>query len=193
MSKKSTGDATAKPKKPIYKKWWFWAVIVVILIAAFGSSGGKDAEQPSAPDAATSISESTTPPEASTEEPAPTDTPDSDASALDVDVTFSSSFRNDTTGKWRQALVATSKEIQEYALDYYREYFESDDEVHVIYNFSLNTVNCLTVYGDTLFISITDYVDGEEHDAKAACGGTPLGDFQIDIETGDITYSSFDE
>lgn len=171
-------------KKPIYKKWWFWVIIVIVVAAAFGSSGDKDSEQSSTAD------------EASTSEvTSSTETPDesSDTSDLDIDVTFSSTFRNDTTGRWRKALVSTSEEIQEYALDYYREYFKADDEVHVIYNFSLNTVNCLTVNGDTLFISITDYVDDEEHDAKSACGGTHLGDFQISIESGEIIYNSFDE
>lgn len=177
-------------KKPIYKKVWFWIIVVLVVFAAFGSSGDKNDEQPDASDK-TSTSETVS----STE--APDDTDDTGdapaASSLDVDVTFYDTFKNDTTGKWRKALVSTSEDIQEYALDYYQEYFKSDDEVHVIYNFSLNTVNCLTVNGDTLFISITDYVDDEEHDAKAACGGTHLGDLQISIESGEVTYNSFDE
>lgn len=171
-------------KKPVYKKWWFWVIIVFIVIAVFGNSGDKDPEQSNTTDKA-STSEVTSSTETSDDTPA--------TSSLDVDVTFSSTFKNDTTGKWRKALVSTSEDIQEYALDYYREYFKSDDEVHVIYNFSLNTVNCLTVNGDTLFISITDYVKGEEHDAKSACGGTHLGDLQISIESGEIIYNSFDE
>lgn len=174
-------------KKPIYKKVWFWIVIVLVVFAALGSSGDKDDEQPDASNK-TSTSETVS----STE--APDDADDAPAaSSLNVDVTFYDTFKNDTTGKWRKALVSTSEDIQEYALDYYQEYFKSDDEVHVIYNFSLNTVNCLTVNGDTLFISITDYVDDEEHDAKAACGGTHLGDLQISIESGEVTYNSFDE
>lgn len=174
-------------KKPIYKKVWFWIIVVLVVFAALGSSGDKDNEQSDASNK-TSTSETVS----STE--APDDTGDAPAaSSLDVDVTFYDTFKNDTTGKWRKALVSTNEDIQEYALDYYQEYFKSDDEVHVIYNFSLNTVNCLTVNGDTLFINITDYVDDEEHDAKAACGGTHLGDLQISIESGEVTYNSFDE
>lgn len=171
-------------KKPIYKRVWFWIIIVLVVFAALGNSGDKGDEQSDASDK-TSTSETVSSTEAPDDAPA--------ASSLDVDVTFYDTFKNDTTGKWRKALVSTSEDIQEYALDYYQEYFKSDDEVHVIYNFSLNTVNCLTVNGDTLFISITDYVDDEEHDAKAACGGTHLGDLQISIESGEITYNSFDE
>ncbi len=174
--KKSAGPKYAqKPKKPFYKKWWFWVIVVFVLVAAFG---GSDSPGESA-------TVSTQPSQAVTETAAP--------DALDLDVTFFSEFRNDITGRWRKALVATSSQIQEYALDYYREYFKADDEVHVIYNFSLNTVNCLTVTGNTLCINITDYVDGEEHDAKIACGGTFLGTYQIDLSTGEITYSSFDK
>lgn len=171
-------------KKPIYKKWWFWVIIVFVVVAVFGNSGSKeDSEQSNTADE-TSTSEFTS----------STETSDNTAaSSLDFDITFSSTFRNDVTGNWRKALVSTNKEIQEYALDYYKEYFKADDEVHVIYNFGLNTVNCLTVNGDTLFISITDYVDDEEHDAKSACAGTHLGDFQISIDSGKIIYNSFDE
>ena len=39
----------------------------------------------------------------------------------------------------------------------------------------------------------TEYVDGEEHDAKKACGGLYYGTFQIDTNTGEILYSSFDK
>ena len=171
-------------KKPIYKKVWFWIIIVLVVFAALGNSGDKG-DEPSSTAGKTSTSETVSSTEVSDDAPA--------TSFLDFDVTFSDTFKNDTTGKWRKAFVSTSEEIQEYALDYYREYFKSDDEVHVIYNFSLNTVNCLTVNGDTLFINMTDYVKGEEHDAKEACGGTHLGDLQISIESGEIIYNSFDE
>ena len=30
---------TAKPKKPIYKKWWFWVIIVIVAIAIIGNLG----------------------------------------------------------------------------------------------------------------------------------------------------------
>lgn len=170
MKKNKMGEAAPKVKKPFYKKWWFWVIVVLVLFISFGGSDPADGAVES------------------TETTAAT-APD----ALDLDVVFSKEFRNDVTGNWRKALVATDSEIQEYALDYYREYFGSSSEVHVIYNFSLNTVNCLTVIGNVLSINITDYIDGEEHDAKIACSGTYLGCFQIDTETGEVVYSSFDE
>lgn len=175
MKKNNQNEASQKSKKPLYKKWWFWLIVVAVVIALASNpdSSGDPATDPAQDSQGTT--ESTAP------------------DALDLDVTFSKEFRNDVTGNWRKALVSTGSEIQEYALAYYQEYFAADDEVHVIYNFSLNTVNCLTVTGNILSINITDYVDGEEHDAKIACGGTYLGSFQIDIETGEVLYSSFDK
>ncbi|MCI7638302.1 MAG: hypothetical protein MSS60_00560, partial [Clostridiales bacterium] len=34
---------------------------------------------------------------------------------------------NDVTGNWRIASIAENIEMQDYALDYYKEYFKSDD------------------------------------------------------------------
>lgn len=106
---------------------------------------------------------------------------------LGFQVDFSDSFRNDTTGNWRKALIAEDKEIQDYALDYYKNYFKSDNEIHIIYNFTLNTVNRLALSGDALDISVTDYIKGEEHDASLACSGNLLEQFQINLKTGEIT------
>lgn len=167
--------AAPKSKKPFYKKWWFWVAVVVVLAALFGNSDAPDSPTATSSTVAHSTTESTA------------------ADALDLDVVFSKTFRNDVTGNWRKALVSTSSPIEDYALAYYREYFTDDAEVHVIYNFGLNTVNCLTVTGNVLCVNITEYVDGEEHDAKKACGGLHYGAFQIDTNTGEVLYSSFDK
>lgn len=177
MKKNKAAEGGQKVKKPFYKKWWFW-VIAVLVVGAMGSNPATD----ESPDGTEPIV--TTAP-AAAESTAP--------DALDLDVVFSSTFRNDVTGNWRKALVSTGAEIQDYAVAYYREYFNDSEEVHVVYNFGLNTVNSMTIHGNILSINITDYVDGEEHDAKLACGGTFLGSYQIDVETGEVVYSSFDE
>lgn len=106
----------------------------------------------------------------------------------DVDVNFVSSVRNDATGNWRLARVATQKEVQEYALDYYNAYFESDTEIHAIINFSLNTTNKLAKsIPDVLNVTVYDYVSKEEHDAKALFSGTLLADYEVNVSTGEIT------
>ena len=40
--------------------------------------------------------------------------------------------------------------------------------------------------GNLLSVRVMDYVDKEEHDASAACGGTLLAEYQVNIETGAI-------
>lgn len=177
-------------KKPITKKWWFWLLVGFVVVGVIGNLlGSADDPQESG-----TVQEPTTLPtiavtepatEATEKEPAPT-------SALPFNVTFSDTFRNDSTGNWRKALVATSDTIDKYAVDYYKEYFKSDDEVHIIYNFTLNTVNALSVQSGLLSISITEYVEDEEHDAKEACGGEYYGQFQFDLGTGEMTFSSFE-
>ena len=182
----------AKGKKPITKRWWFWVIVVYAAVMVMGFIGialGLDekAQEP----APTATVSSTIPTTAATTEA--TEADPATTSAIPFDVSFYSEFNNDTTGRWRKSLVATSEAIDKYAVDYYKEYFKADDEVHVIYNFTLNTVNCLTVQAGTLFVSVTEYVKGEEHDAAKACGGQYYGQYQFDLSTGEMTYSSFDQ
>lgn len=183
---------TQSPKKPITKKWWFWTLIVFVVVGVIGNLIGMGPDQQSGED---QLQTTPPPPIQATSGAETTITaegvePDA-TSALPFDVTFSSSFHNDKTGRWRKALVATSSPIDEYAVDYYKEYFKSDDEVHYIYNFTLNTVNALTVQDGTLFISVSEYVDGEEHDAAKAGGGEYYGQYHFDLDTGEMTFSSF--
>lgn len=178
-------------KKPITKKWWFWTLIVFVVVGVIGNLAGLggDSQEPAAikPTTAQTSAPVVTDP-VQTEQSKETEAD----SALPFDVTFSDTFRNDSTGRWRKALVATSETIDQYAIAYYKEYFKADDEVHIIYNFTLNTVNALTVQSGVLCVSVTEYVDGEEHDAKEACGGEYYGQYQFDLATGEMTYSSFE-
>lgn len=105
----------------------------------------------------------------------------------DVDINFSGNVQNDATGNWRLARVTTMKEIQEYALEYYNAYFKSDDEIHAIVNFSLNTTNRLTkATDDILDIAVYDYVSKEEYDAKVLFSGSLLANYHINTSTGEI-------
>ena len=112
-------------------------------------------------------------------------TPIGDSLAIDFDLNGPLEFPDDATGKWRKVtFVEGEVEFQYYTLCYYDTYFESDDEVHVLYNFSNKTVNCINCFGSFLDLRVLDYVDKEEHSAKAACGGTLLAEYHIDIATG---------
>lgn len=106
---------------------------------------------------------------------------------IDGNITYSDEVRNDATGHWRLARVATTADITDYVLDYYKAYFASDDEVHVIVNFTTNTTTVVTVMsGSTLSVDVHEYVDKEEHDAKILAGGDLLASYFVDIETGEI-------
>lgn len=178
-------------KKPITKKWWFWTLVVFVAVGIIGNLAGlgEDPQQSAAKDPSTS----------QTSAPVVTDPVQTEpsketeaASALPFDVTFSDTFRNDSTGRWRKALIASTETPDKYAVDYYKEYFKSDDEVHIVYNFTLNTVNAITVQSGTLFVNITEYQKDEEHDAKEACSGEYYGQYQFDLTTGALTYSTFE-
>lgn len=160
-------------KKAFYKKWWFWVIIIVVLACIFGSGGkDKDAVQTA------SVNESSV-----TETSEDSKQTDSEKEGIDFVV---SDVRNDVTGKWRKSLIAENVEPKDYALDYYKQYFKSDDEIHAIVNFNYNTTTKLSVMDNLLDVTIYEYVDKEEHDAKLLFSGMVLDEYFIDIDSGEI-------
>ncbi len=108
-------------------------------------------------------------------------------STLDeMSVIFSDSVRNDATGNWRMAKVTGNKSAEEYAADYYKEYFKAENEVHAVVNFTLNTTACITYVGGNINVRIYEYVDGEEHDAKELFGGEKLAEYNVNPDTGEV-------
>lgn len=105
---------------------------------------------------------------------------------LGFNVLYNDSYCNDVTGKWRLSKIAEDIDIEKYALNYYKNYFNSNDEIHIIVNFTRNTTTRINVMGNLLDVSIMDYVDGEEHDAKIACSGTLLSEYHVNIDNGNI-------
>lgn len=170
MKDKST---KSNVKKPIFKKWWFWVIIVVILAAIFGNSGTNDSVKDETKDAISST-------EQQTEEK-------QDNSTSKDDISFVvSNVRNDVTGNWRIATIAENIEMQDYALDYYKEYFKSDDEIHAIVNFNYKTTTKISVMDNLLDVSVYEYVDKEEHDAKLLFSGMLLKEYHVNKDTGEI-------
>ena len=94
--------------------------------------------------------------------------------------------KNDVTGNWRIASIAENIEMQDYALDYYKEYFKSDDEIHAIVNFNYKTTTKISVMGNLLDVSVYEYVDKEEHDAKLLFSGMLLKEYHVNKDTGEI-------
>lgn len=195
------------PSKPIWKKWWFWVIIVVILGAIGTANSSDDAGEPTK-EIVTENEEQKEPeptqtaeatedrsekePTEETEKPSePEETAEtSEYNGKNIDDTgahFSvSKVRNDTTDNWRISSIAENINIEEYALSYYKKYFSSDAEIHAIVNFSNNTTTKISVAGNVLDVSIYEYVDGEEHDAKLLFGGTLLKQYFVYTDTGEI-------
>lgn len=103
------------------------------------------------------------------------------------DINFQDEYRNDSTGKWRLATTSDSFDIQKYALSYYYNYFKSDDEIHILVNFTRMTTTRMAVSGNVLDVSIHEYTKGEEHDANKALGGMLLNEYHVNMNTGKIS------
>lgn len=85
-----------------------------------------------------------------------------------------SKARNDTTGTWRVGVLASTEQVADHAAEYYKAYFENDNEIHCVVNFTYNTTTKIQVAGDSLLVTVYEYVKGEEHDAKVMFSGTQL-------------------
>lgn len=178
---KGKKDKGPSVKKPIFKKWWFWVIIVVILAAIIGSGGENENEALSTTD---DPSTSTSTPQASDTQ---TDDTQGESNSEFDNINFVvRNVRNDVTGNWRITTIAESIETQNYALDYYNKYFEGDEEIHAIVNFTYNTTSKISVMGNLLDVTIYEYVDKEEHDAKLLFSGMVLDEYFIDIDSGEI-------
>lgn len=102
----------------------------------------------------------------------------------DVTFTFKDSVRNDKTGNLRISLISDEATADKYALDYYKEMFVDDSEIHAIVNLGLKTTTRISVVSGNLDVSTMEYVDGEEHDANQLFSGMLLSEYLIDIQTG---------
>ena len=112
---------------------------------------------------------------------------DRDIESLDIDNQFTvSDVINDVSGNWNISVINKSMNFEEYALSYYKKYFTDDSEIHAIVNFAYNTTTKIQVLGDTLGITVYEYVKDEEHDAKKLFGGMLYSEYRIYLDNGDI-------
>ena len=191
-----------KTKKPIWKKWWFW-LIVILIIGCIGSDSDDTTQQPNSEtvtnvgddtnDNTANVSDDTTQKSETTvnnePESEPTETTEKEQTSEcigknidDIDAHFRvSKVRNDVTGNWRISSIDESINMEEYALSYYKKYFSNDTEIHAIVNSSYNTTTQISVVFNTLNVSIYEYVDGEEHDAKLLFSGMLLKQYSVNM------------
>ena len=160
-------------------KWILIGFIAIFLIALIYSIGSdSDSGTQSNNDKSTDVVEENNTQEVSTESES--------EDPLGFNVSFREAYSNDVTGNWRLAMISENINIEEHALDYYTNYFKADTEVHIIVNFTLNVTTRITVIGDLLDITTTEYVDNEENDAKIACSGMLLSKYHVNIDSGEI-------
>lgn len=170
MKRRSTKN---KVKKPIYKKWWFWIIVIFILTRIFGNNGTKDNIQNEKKEPINSIEEQT--------EEHRDNSQSIDNISFDV-----SKVNNDETGNWRISKISENIEMQNFAIDYYKEYFNGDNEIHGIVNFNNNTTTRILVMGNLLDVSILEHVSAEENDAKKLFSGKLLEEYHVNIDSGEI-------
>lgn len=168
-------------------------ILIVCLICTLGLSACSSSSDTEAAQDTQSVetetetqTESETPEVTQEQESEPEISEEPEEDPLGFNVMFSATYRNDTTGNWRLARIAEDIDIENYAVDYYNNYFTSDDEIHIIINFTRNTTTRINKLGNLLDVTIMEYVDGEEHDAKIACSGDLLAEYQVDIDSGEI-------
>lgn len=159
-----------KKEMPFYKKWWFWVIIVFVFIC-IGAGAGDTAIQENSENQGQAQNE------------------DPDAEPKNEELAKLNlrpqTVRNDVTGNWRISVIASPTVVDKYAYDYYKEYMGSDDEIHFITNLTLKTTTKVAKTAMGLNVTVYEYVDGEEHDAKKLASGMILSDEYYDSETGE--------
>ena len=94
--------------------------------------------------------------------------------------------RNDNTGNWRYSGYTENDSQETFALEYYKAFFEDDKEIHAVINFTNKTTAKLSVVNDKIDVTIHEYVDGEEHDAKELFSGDVLKQYFVNISDGSV-------
>ena len=96
-------------------------------------------------------------------------------------------IRNDTTGNWRYSIYSSNDSQEKLALDYYKAFFDSDNEIHALINASLNTTARISfIPPQTLDVTIFEYKKDEEYDASALFSGNILNQYHINIKSNEI-------
>lgn len=118
----------------------------------------------------------------------------SDKSVDGIITIKATSVRNDKTGNWRYSAFSESGlNMSEYALSYYKQYFGSDKEIHAVVNFAYKSTTRISCTGGMLYVTVMEYVDGEEHDADLMFSGDIINDYIVYTDNGDIEDITIDE
>lgn len=111
----------------------------------------------------------------------------SENSALwSIEFDYCGVVKNDVTKNWRYSKVYTDFDALDYALYYYKRYFQSDNEIHAIINYSNNTTIRIQKTLEMLDVSVLSHIEEEEKDAKKLFCGDLIQDYLISIESGEL-------
>lgn len=186
-----------RPRRPVRQrkrrfKWWY-AAIAVVFVGILATPGKKDDKEELQQESAVYT----------TMEPTANQEPTAEGGEIErgqytlpcgMMLYFSPSVRNDITGRWRISTTSDSIVPADYALEYYNALFSSDDEIHAIWNATLNTTTRITASSGMLYVDTLEHVDGEEHDASLLFSGTVLDSRIINIETGqEVSFGAEEE
>ena len=161
-----------------------------LLVGIFGGAGNKNKNNKTSTTTSTEVvTELTT--EEVTEEASEEDIAD-DKSVLqdrlkdDMSLVWFGDVRNDATGNWRYSMYSESDSQETFALEYYKAFFESDDEIHAVINTTNKTTAKISVVGTKLDVTIHEYLEDEEHDANKLFGGDVLKQYLVSIDDGSV-------
>lgn len=93
---------------------------------------------------------------------------------------------NDSTGNWRFASVSEGVDMTQYALEYYKQCFSNDNEIHFIVDDTNNTTTKLAYVFGNIDVLVKERVEDEEFDAKTLGRGDTLAEYFVDVETGEV-------
>lgn len=112
---------------------------------------------------------------------------DKDIESLTPSPTNAKPVNNDKTGNWRYAGFGNENiDLSKYALSYYEKRFKSDNEIHAVINFTDNTTTRISYSNGMLFVTVLEYVKGEETDAALMFSGKIINDYIVYTDNGDI-------
>lgn len=195
-------NVSEKPKK---KKWWLIIIIAIVIIFALFSCGGNDSSETSDTNDNVEVEEKQEEVKeednAEVEEETTADTADIKSIQKNLkenyDLKGGSSVRNDATNSWTIETIANANAIDPtvWAEDYVKAYWNKDIKVMWVVNFANNTTTSInTSDGSMIFITQRDYVEDEEHDAKALGAGTILADWVMyHDDNGELVVERTDE
>ena len=93
---------------------------------------------------------------------------------------------NDVTGNWRFATVSEGVDMTQYAVEYYKQCFGSDSEIHFIIDDNSGTTTKLAYVFGNIDVLVKEHVKDEEFDAKTLGDGATLAEYFVDVETGEV-------